>query len=229
MDPESPPYLEPATALVRLGTFRYHQAMSNLAKYPSTDFVNGLEEFKAARNKWSSYLKLSPLLPMPHSQLTPLPTPCIYKEFENLQGHGVHLLQSEKDLTPKLESQGFYQSFIQEAQGQDIRVMVINGQCIGAIQRTNESQFRSNISQGGRASPISPSVEIESMALEACKQLGLFYAGVDIIFSKNGPLLLEVNPSPGFEAFENATGINFAKNLIENIIAKYASNKLTHF
>ena len=110
------------------------------------------------------------------------------------------------------------QEFISEAEGRDLRLFVINGKVVAAIERcAAPGEFRANIHQGGTASVVRISPEERALALKATKTMGLHVAGVDIIRSKSGPLLLEINSSPGLEGIESASEKNVAKLMIQAI------------
>ncbi|WP_156492453.1 RimK family alpha-L-glutamate ligase, partial [Oleiphilus sp. HI0080] len=110
------------------------------------------------------------------------------------------------------------QEFVKEAEGKDLRCFVIDGKVVASIQRTAApGEFRANIHQGGTASIVKITPEERKLAVTAAKVLGLHIAGVDIIRSKNGPLLLEVNSSPGLEGIETATGKDIAGMMIASI------------
>ena len=110
------------------------------------------------------------------------------------------------------------QEFIKEAKGADIRVFVVDGQIVGAMKRqAREGEFRSNLHRGGTATLIDLSPEERSTALKAVKKLGLGIAGVDLLQSERGPLIMEVNSSPGLEGIEKATGVDIAGKIIEYV------------
>jgi ribosomal protein S6--L-glutamate ligase len=113
------------------------------------------------------------------------------------------------------------QEFIKEANGQDIRCLVIDGKVVASMQRqAAKGEFRANIHQGGKAGKIKITREERKLAIKAAKILNLTVAGVDIIRSNRGPLLLEVNSSPGLEGIENATGRDIAMAMISTIEKK---------
>jgi alpha-L-glutamate ligases, RimK family len=113
------------------------------------------------------------------------------------------------------------QEFIKEANGQDIRCFVVNGKVVASMQRqAQKGEFRANIHQGGAASLIKITSEERKLAIKSAKVLNLDVAGVDIIRSNRGPLLLEVNSSPGLEGIENTTGMDIANVMIETIERK---------
>jgi ribosomal protein S6--L-glutamate ligase len=150
--------------------------------------------------------------------------PCIIKLLEGTQGIGVILAESKKVATSiieaflKLDAAMLVQEFIKEAKGADIRAFVIDGQVVGAMKRqAKEGEFRSNLHRGGTAQLIQLSAEERATAVKAAKKLGLGIAGVDMLQSERGPLVMEVNSSPGLEGIQKATGIDIAGKIIEYI------------
>lgn len=153
--------------------------------------------------------------------------PLIIKLLESTQGRGVVLAETNKaaesviNAFKSVNTNILVQEFIKEANGQDIRCFVINGKVVASMQRQAEKgEFRANIHQGGKASIIKISSEERKLAQKAAKVLNLAVAGVDIIRSNKGPLLLEVNSSPGLEGIENATGKDLANAMIMAIEKK---------
>ncbi len=118
------------------------------------------------------------------------------------------------------------QEYIKEAKGEDIRAFVVDGKVIGAMKRKGvEGEFRSNIHRGGSGELIKLSKEERKAALIATKAMRLSVAGVDMLQSDRGPLVLEVNSSPGLEGIEKATGKNIAKKIISFVERKAIENK----
>ena len=153
--------------------------------------------------------------------------PLIIKLLESTQGKGVVLAETNKaaesviNAFKSVQTNILVQEFIKEANGQDIRCFVIDGKVVASMQRQAEKgEFRANLHQGGRASKIKITTEERKLALKAAKVLNLVVAGVDIIRSNKGPLLLEVNSSPGLEGIENATGKDIADHMIRAIERK---------
>jgi ribosomal protein S6--L-glutamate ligase len=147
--------------------------------------------------------------------------PVIIKLLEGTQGLGVILAETNKAATSvveafeSLKTRVIIQEFIAEAGGADIRAFVLNGEVIGAMKRQGkEGEFRSNLHRGGNATVIKLSKAEKSTALSAAKAMGLSIAGVDMLQSKNGPLVLEVNSSPGLEGIGQATGVDIAGKII---------------
>lgn len=151
-------------------------------------------------------------------------TPLIVKLLEGTQGKGVVLAETKKaaesviSAFKSLNANILVQEFIKEANGKDLRLFVIDGKVVAAIQREALSgEFRANIHLGGTAAVIKPTVEEKKIAIRAAKAMDLKVAGVDIIRSSKGPLLLEVNSSPGLEGIEGATNKDIAGEMIRAI------------
>ncbi|MCH6198167.1 30S ribosomal protein S6--L-glutamate ligase [Aquiflexum sp. LQ15W] len=150
--------------------------------------------------------------------------PLIIKLLEGTQGLGVVLAETKKagqsviEAFHGLKARIIVQEFIKEAKGADIRAFVVNGKVVGAMKRQGaEGEFRSNLHRGGIATVIKLSKEEKAAALSAAKALGLDIAGVDMLQSERGPLILEVNSSPGLEGIEQATGVNIAGEIVKFI------------
>ena len=124
-----------------------------------------------------------------------------------------------------LKANMLIQEYIKEAKGADVRALVVGNRVVAAIRRQGaEGEFRSNIHRGGMAQKIRLDKEERETAVKAAKLLGLNVAGVDLLQSDKGPLLMEVNSTPGLEAIETSTSIDFAAKIIE-FIEKNGNNK----
>lgn len=150
--------------------------------------------------------------------------PLVIKLLEGTQGLGVVLAEtinaaeSVIEAFNGLQARVIIQEFIKEAKGADIRAFIIDGQVVGAMKRQGkEGEFRSNLHRGGTAEVIDLTDEEENAAIKAAKCMGLGVAGVDMLQSARGPLILEVNSSPGLEGIEKATGKDIAKSIIRYI------------
>lgn len=150
--------------------------------------------------------------------------PCVIKLLEGTQGLGVVLANNNNAASSVIEAfnglqaRVIIQEFIKEAKGADIRAFVVNGQVVGAMKRQGKpGEFRSNLHRGGTAEIIELSEEEESTAILAAKSMGLGIAGVDMLQSARGPLILEVNSSPGLEGIEGATQRNIAGEIIRYV------------
>jgi ribosomal protein S6--L-glutamate ligase len=148
--------------------------------------------------------------------------PVIIKLLEGTQGLGVVLAESAKaaqsviEAFHNLKARILVQEFIGEAKGADVRAFVVNGEVVGAMRRQGkEGEFRSNLHRGGVGTLVKLSRGEKAAALLATKALGLGIAGVDMLQSKRGPLVLEVNSSPGLEGIEKATGLDIAGRIID--------------
>lgn len=151
-------------------------------------------------------------------------SPLIVKLLEGTQGKGVVLAETKKaaesviNAFKSLNANILVQEFIKEANGKDIRCFVVDGKVVAAIQREAvPGEFRANIHLGGTASVIKVTAEEKKIAIRAAKAMNLKVAGVDIIRSAKGPLLLEVNSSPGLEGIEGATNKDIASEMIKAI------------
>lgn len=151
-------------------------------------------------------------------------TPLVIKLLEGTQGLGVVLAETRNaaksviEAFNGLQARVIVQEFIKEAKGADIRVFVVDGHVVGAMKRQGkEGEFRSNLHQGGSAEVIELSDEEEIAAIKAAKAMRLGVAGVDLLQSSRGPLILEVNSSPGLEGIEKATGKDIARKVIQYI------------
>lgn len=151
-------------------------------------------------------------------------SPLIVKLLEGTQGKGVVLAETKKaaesviNAFKSLNANILVQEFIKEADGKDLRLFVVDGKVVATIQReAAPGEFRANIHMGGTASVIKPTVDEKKIAIKAAKAMDLKVAGVDIIRSSKGPLLLEVNSSPGLEGIEGATNKDIAGEMIKAI------------
>lgn len=151
-------------------------------------------------------------------------TPVVIKLLEGTQGIGVILAETRNSAKSVIEAfldvevNILVQEFIKESGGEDIRAFVVDGQVVGAMKRKGaEGDFRSNLHRGGTASLVKLSADEKALAIKAAKRLGLEVAGVDMLPSKKGLLVNEVNSSPGLEGIEGATGVDIAGKIIEYV------------
>jgi ribosomal protein S6--L-glutamate ligase len=150
--------------------------------------------------------------------------PHVIKLVEGTQGQGVVLTdtrsasQSLIEAFRGLRAHFLLQEFIREAKGADLRAFVVGGRVVAAMLRqAKPGEFRSNLHRGGRATQVRLTPEERRTALRAARTMGLGVAGVDLLRSDRGPLLLEVNSSPGLEGIEGASGIDVAVLVIRHI------------
>ena len=157
--------------------------------------------------------------------------PVIIKLLEGTQGLGVVLAENKKAAKSVIEAfHGLHariivQEFIKEAKGSDIRAFVVNGEVVGAMKRqAREGEFRSNLHRGGVAKVVKLTKMEKQAAIMAAKKMGLAVAGVDMLPSNRGPLILEVNSSPGLEGIEAATKVDIAGKIFQ-FLEKHAGKK----
>ncbi|MFP4122531.1 30S ribosomal protein S6--L-glutamate ligase [Coleofasciculus sp.] len=158
--------------------------------------------------------------------------PLVIKLLEGTQGIGVVLAETHQaaksviEAFRGLDANILVQEFIKEAAGMDIRCFVIDNKVVASMKRQGApGEFRSNLHRGGNAEKIKLTPEERSTAVRAVKAMGLRVAGVDLLRSNHGPVVMEVNSSPGLEGIENATGVDVAGKIIEFLQKNAASGK----
>lgn len=156
------------------------------------------------------------------------PPPHVIKLNEGTQGAGVMLtekLSASKGVIEALRglyAQFLVQEFVAEAKGADLRCFVVGGKVVAAMKRqAPKGDFRSNLHRGGRAKGVKATAAEQEVAIRAARVLGLGVAGVDLIRSARGPLVLEVNASPGLEGIEDATGVDVAGEIVDYVALRY--------
>lgn len=199
--------------------------------------LNGSQGITASRDKLHSHqLMARHKIGMPNTAFANSPkdtnslinlvgtAPLIVKLLESTQGRGVVLAETKKAAQSVisafrgLKANFLVQDFVSEANGEDIRCLVIDGKVVASMKRSAASgDFRSNLHQGGRASIVRISKEERETAVRAVKAFGLRMAGVDLLRSKDGPKVLEVNSSPGLEGIEKATNKNIVALIYDHI------------
>lgn len=162
--------------------------------------------------------------------------PLVMKTLQGTQGVGVMLMHtpisvgSVIETLRALDQDVILQQFVLEGAGRDYRAFVIGNRVVAAMMRTAPAgDFRSNIHRGGEGKPVVLPRRYESAALKAAKTLGLEIAGVDLMESHRGPLVIEVNSSPGFEGIEEATGLNIAKMIIQFMVREGKKRRRTKY
>ncbi len=156
------------------------------------------------------------------SQLGGLPV--VVKLLEGTHGIGVILaetfrtVESTVEAFQRLNNRVMLQEFIREARGRDVRVLVVNNQVVASMERqARPGEFRSNLHRGGSARQVKLTPEEQELAVRVVQIMGLHVGGVDFLRSERGPLIMEVNASPGLEGIETVTGINVAGRIIQFI------------
>jgi RimK family alpha-L-glutamate ligase len=234
----------PSLVLPRIGSSTDYYALSVLRHLErlNVPILNSPNTIQTVGDKfYSMELLAQHNLPVPKTMLVKYPIdgemvgkyigfPCVVKILSGTHGNGVHLVSSKESLMELMEFIDslkstvnlLIQEYIDSKPGQDIRVLVINGKPIGAMLRKSiDGSFKANISRGGIGEMFPMNDEIEFLAAETCKIMGLDIGGIDLLFDKDGYKICEANSSPGFEGFEKACGINVAKEIV-----KYASFKM---
>lgn len=155
--------------------------------------------------------------------------PVIIKSPFGSYGAGVTISESKRALKSMMdwENTNMYmiQEFVKYSKGRDIRVFVVGGKVVGTMMRSaGRGEFRSNIELGGKGSKVDITGEEKDIAVKSVQALDLEYAGVDILRSKEGPVVLEINANPGFKALEQYTGIDIATPLIDFAV-EYAKSR----
>lgn len=153
--------------------------------------------------------------------------PVIIKLLEGTQGMGVILAETAASATSIIEAFSaanvniLVQEFVSESSGTDVRALVVGGEVVASMKRTSrKGDFRSNLHRGGKAEAVELTAEEVATAVKAVDTLGLNVAGVDMLRSRRGTLVLEVNASPGIEGMEGATGVDVAGRMIELLEAR---------
>ena len=152
--------------------------------------------------------------------------PCIIKLVRGAQGVGVMIASTMAEVTGLLDTlwtlgqEILIQELVKESRGRDVRALVIGDQVVAAMRRTARAgEFRSNIHRGGAATRLELPADYTRAAIQAARVVGLEVAGVDLLEAKEGPMIMEVNSSPGFEALERATGLDIATRYVEHAAA----------
>ncbi len=231
------PYATPQAVLPRVGTAGTAYAIAVIRQFElmKVPVVNGPEAIDRAKNKLACLQFLAAKgVPVPDTLVSRYPKdldrlirlvggpPLILKLLRGTQGTGVILAESRASAASMLEtiwSLGediLIQRFVSESKARDVRALVIDGEVRASMRRIGrEGEFRSNIHRGGMGEPVKLSREFARAAVRAAAAIGLRLAGVDILESAGGPLVIEVNASPGFEGLEEATGLNVARMFIQ--------------
>ena len=149
--------------------------------------------------------------------------PMVIKEAYGSFGEQVYLANDEKSANEIIDKIGYkdflMQEYISSSKGRDLRINVVGDKAIVSMLRENKNDFRSNISNGGSGSLCQPEQAYLDLAVKAAKALGLDFAGVDVMFDKDGPIICEVNSNPQFASTLKATGVNLADYIADYILS----------
>ena len=243
---EAEPYLLPDydAVIPRFGSTSTKMGCAVLRHFAARNVpcLNDERSFLQARDKWQSLQILAQAgiaIPntvligsefQPQDGITQVKSPTILKTLSGSQGIGVILAERTQSAVSILETLKqanvpvLLQDFIEEAQGSDLRCFVIGDRVVASMQRTGQNgEFRANFHRGGTAEKIQLSEEEKAIAVKAAKTLGLDIAGVDLIRSEQGLLVLEVNASPGLEMIEKTNSIDIAVQMIAYLEKKVKS------
>lgn len=221
------PRIGSSNTAIGVSVVRHFEALNVFSSVSAQSILN-------SRDKWTSFQVLvQKQIPTPKTVignfygdaeglLDQFPKgPIIIKLLEGTHGNGVILAEGKKhalttiETLESLNARFVLQEFIAESDGADIRVIVVDGVVVASMKRQcAEGDFRSNLHRGGSAMDYKLSSAEEHLAIKTAKALGLGVCGVDILQSKRGPLVLEVNSTPGLEGIEKTTGKNVAKSII---------------
>ena len=194
---------------------------------------NSAKSIALCDNKAKTYLALDGVVKQPDTIIAPLAyhdcdytdfvtkaveklgLPVVFKECYGSFGEQVHLCHSVQDVIDHINGKEFLlQQFISDSKGKDIRIEVVGGVCVSAMKRSNDADFRSNITNGGKAEPYSPTPQEADTAIKACNALGLTFGGVDIL---DGGYVCEVNSNAHIINIMNCNGIDVAPLIFDAI------------
>jgi gamma-F420-2:alpha-L-glutamate ligase len=220
-------------------------ALLNTLAHEGVFLCNNAQSVTASRDKCFMHQQfVKHGLPTPKTMLAPTPIdyshidqhigfPLVLKILSGSQGRGVMLCDTPGALQDMLEfiysfdrkATTLLQQYIAESRGRDLRVLVLGGQILGVFERSSLTEFKANFSRGGNVAPFPVDAEIKRLALAATHLSGLHMAGVDLLFTKNGYTLCEINSAPGFQGFEKALGGNVAHQIL-TYAARQSQKKL---
>lgn len=208
--------------------------------------INSSNTIEICDDKAKTFVALDGKLPMPKTVVAPFTYanvgysdfnfikraeefgyPMIVKESKGSFGFGVHLARDRVELTEIIErSHGtplIFQQYIAESRGRDLRIYVVGGRAVAAAERINECDFRSNVTGGGKMKAVSLTDDFYSkhvlLAEHAASCVNADFAGVDVLFSNDGPLVCEINSNAHFAALTEATGVDVAKAIVTHYLS----------
>lgn len=196
---------------------------------------NRAEAVELCDDKMLTHIALASVVPMPKTIPAPLcykaaaepllpelTFPVVVKECFGSFGEQVYLVRTREELQTLEEKlklrPHLFQEYIEESRGQDIRVICVGGEVVACMKRTNAHDFRSNLAHGGRGEPYPPDAEIRNLARQVTKTLRLDYCGIDLLLSKRGYLVAEVNSNAFFGGIERITGADVAGAYADHIL-----------
>lgn len=230
----------PSLVLVRLGAgiLPFQLAVVRHFEQAGVPCVNGSVAIETVKDKLRTSQILSKhSIPIPNTMLVRMPIddglvknnigfPCVIKVVTGSYGEGVYLCEKQRDYKKLMEfidtlgnkKTMIVQEYMGNRPGEDLRVLVVGGKVVGAMKRTApEGDFRANITNGGTGENFPLTEEIEYLARETARVLGLDIAGIDLLFDERGFRVCEANSNPGFSGFEKYCGVNVADLITEYI------------
>ena len=226
----------PDVLLARTGSGTGHFNLSVLRQFERLNVptITNSDSIIASKDKmYANQILAQAGLPIPKTMLTRFPCntdlvqkqvgfPCVIKVVTGSHGAGVYLCEDAKrfdDLQELISSLDYknsmiVQEYIEFSEGRDLRVIVVGGRVVGAMQRTSvDGSFKANISRGGVGSQFEMNEELEMLSIQVAKTLDLDIAGVDLLFHNDGYKICEANSAPGFQGFEAAVGVNIPSKI----------------
>jgi len=228
----------PDSVLARTGSGTGYFNLSVLRQFERLNVptIPNSQSIEASKDKmYANQILAQAGLPIPKTMLTRFPCnaelvqsvvgfPCVIKVVTGSHGAGVYLCETPKqfeDLSELISSLDFknsmiVQEYVKESEGKDLRVIVIGGMVVGAMQRkSTDGSFKANISRGGKGEAYDVDEQMELLAIQTAKVLDLDIAGVDLLFHSDGYKICEANSSPGFKGFEEALDINIPQKVFD--------------
>jgi gamma-F420-2:alpha-L-glutamate ligase len=228
----------PDVMLPRMGADTTYFALSVIRQLErlSVPTFNSSRSIETVKDKLFAHQLLArEKLPIPKTMLAKFPIdlelveralgfPLIVKTLSGSQGSGVFLCENRRSFEDLMElvrvtqsnANLIFQEFISESRGRDIRMFVVGGRVVAAMERrARDDSFKANYSIGGEVLPFVPDRNAEWLALESARLLGLDIAGIDLLFDKDGYKICEANSSPGFEGLESCCDINIAEEILD--------------
>ena len=229
------PRVGSATTYYQKAVFRHLERMGVL-------FINGSDAIDNVKDKlYTMQILAQNNIPHPKTMLVKNPIdsdyvqknigfPIVVKSLSGTHGKGVYLAENKRNFEQLVEMMEQFndrfniilQEFVKDSHGKDLRIIVVGGRVIGAMKRESvDGDFRANVTRGGGAKPVELDEQMEYLALESTKLLGLDIGGVDLLYDNDGYKICEVNSSPGFNGMEKYTEIRVAEQIVT-----YVKNKL---
>jgi len=229
------PRVGSATTYYQKAVFRHLERMGVL-------FINGSDAIDNVKDKlYTMQILAQNNVPHPKTMLVRNPIdveyiekrigfPIVVKSLSGTHGKGVYLAENKRNFTQLMDMMEqlndrfniILQEFVKDSHGKDIRIIVVGGKVIGGMKReSTDGDFRANITRGGGAKPIEVDEQMEYLALESTRLLGLDIGGVDLLYDNGGYKICEINSSPGFNGMEKYTELRVAEQIVT-----YVKNKL---